>query len=252
MPARYLSVSCCFNTSGIDCLLLLPPLLSWKSNFSHAHASVHVMCHLLSEFLSNEQHRKFLSTSVSCVSLVEVCEWGKFSSNYRSIASFPSQHFDCCKKFTFSQSFIHKIHSPSESFSQHFTHIAHSLACPSKPRTDEFCACLVISDASALAQVNESKIDSANNDDVLRAFDRTAPCPVDSSQLWRLSWSDICCLLIFCFVCFSMYKYSNLYVTSGVKRWNYYCLARVSRDAFGELPQIMSPIRRVWKLSLSP
>lgn len=43
---------CCFYTSSIDELLVL---LLKRRNFSHVHASAHVMCHLLSEFLSSEQ-----------------------------------------------------------------------------------------------------------------------------------------------------------------------------------------------------
>lgn len=44
---------------------------------------------------------------------------------------------------------------------------------------------------------SETRISASDANKVLTAFDRTAPCPVDSSQLYRLSRSNICCLLIF-------------------------------------------------------
>lgn len=103
----------CFNYSDA---LLRGERKKGKS-FPRTHASVHVMCHLLSEWVFARKFflPSFLSLRCSgclgCLNLScsSVCERGKFSSNYRFIASFPSQHFDCLQISTFPVTFIHNI-----------------------------------------------------------------------------------------------------------------------------------------------
>lgn len=174
---------------------------------------------------------------VSLVVLCSVCEWGKFSSNYRFIASFPLQHFDCCKKnFTFCVSFTKIPNMNVKMFSQHFTHIG-------EERTS---SAFLFSDASALAQVNESKIERRIHQQRRRCL--KSVWSHSAMSCWFFSavafiLERYLLLVDFLLRFFHMYKYSNLYVTSGVKRWNYYCL--VSRDALGESPQLMSPISQL-------
>ena len=281
--AFLLCVVFCFNYRDAVKKKRLRILLS----FSHAHASVHVMCHLLSEtfffllsfgkffFILFYLFRSSRSLAVTlCLQLILFflfCEWGKFSSNYRFIASFPSQHFDCLQIFTF----IHNILDVCRRrlFSQHQQqqqqhhqyrfflfflkhHHHHHYNHHHHHQTHRPLAlCLHTSHTKSIAKWIEDMLDEGEDDDdnnnndankVLKAFDRTAPCPVDSSQLYRLSWSNICCLLIFflrfssssssclvfaSFIFFSKPKYNTLYVwrQDRVERWNYYCFILSAR-----------------------
>lgn len=210
------------------------------------------MCHLLSEWVFA---RKFLSFRRSChcaalpvlaVLQSRVCaSERKFSSNYRFIASFPSQHFDCLQISTFPVMFIHNILDVCRR-QRFFSQLLFILSAPfARIAQDDACKAPVWSHESS----SETRISASDANKVLTAFDRTAPCPVDSSQLYRLSRSNICCLLIFFlvfFFCPPFFLNPNtplvclLRQSVPSKRWNYYSLvqSRVRATLFANYVKI--------------